>query len=429
MSWEKFVKNQTQLPNDEILADLYALSRQIKQSEKSDLDYSAKSHFANHLAQLSFITSGCKLGQCSFCSYGASNKELLPSDVDFEMKKFIKEIQIRKAFGQNIDTLLFDAVGSIFDKNEFSSSCLDMLFKNINEIVKQPEIKALIFETHIKTLGDLDEQGNYNCSYAMQKLLTFKKLNPQIETFIIELGFESANPEIRNNLLFKPFDDNAYKKIIKYMKNQNINIELNVMATLPFLTQQEQIKTSAESVIQALQSQENGGYGADNVVLFPLNIRKNTFYEHTLQISKKLEKQYGTETPTWLKYQNPIWSLVATLNTLIENGHEDLLSKVSIAWYGGRGIYNDDIFPQDWEEIEEKLTQYKANLSGEKSRVNIIKSLIEYPGYKNFMEKTKNEKQTNLSYRERAEYLHNMINEHSPLLKESDINIITLTKK
>ena len=148
-----------------------------------------------------------------------------------------------------------------------------------------------------------------------------------------------------------------------------------------------------------------------------------------MQISKKLEKQYGTETPTWLKYQNPIWSLVATLNTLIENGHEDLLSKVSIAWYGGRGIYNDDIFPQDWEEIEEKLTQYKANLSGEKSRVNIIKSLIEYPGYKNFMEKTKNEKQTNLSYRERAEYLHNMINEHSPLLKESDINIITLTKK
>ena len=76
-----------------------------------------------------------------------------------------------------------------------------------------------------------------------------------------------------------------------------------------------------------------------------------------------------------------------------------------------------------------KLTEYKANLSGEKSRINIIKSLTQYPSYQKFIEETKNEKQSNLNYHQRAEYLHNMLNNHSPLLKESDINIIPAHKQ
>lgn len=144
MAWEKYVKNQQNLPQDEILADLYALARKIKQSEKMSLDYKAKSHFINNFGQLSFLTSGCKLRQCSFCYYGASDTKLLPSDVDFEMKKFAKEIEIKSILGQDITSLLFDAVGSIFDSDEFSSSCLDKLFEHLNIIVnKKTNIKSV----------------------------------------------------------------------------------------------------------------------------------------------------------------------------------------------------------------------------------------------------------------------------------------------
>ena len=84
MNWESLRKGQKALPKNEILADLYSLSRKIKGTEvnttlsqvegveKKTNKYSNQ-FFMNAFGQISFISTGCKLGQCCFCSYGASS--------------------------------------------------------------------------------------------------------------------------------------------------------------------------------------------------------------------------------------------------------------------------------------------------------------------------------------------------------------------
>lgn len=409
MDWKEIVKNQKNLPQDDVLAKLYAFSRYVKQGEKQELDYSAKSHTTGTFAQLSFITSGCKLGQCSFCSYGARKNEITPEVVDNEMKKFAKELE-----NQPTKALLFDAVGSIFDENEFSGECLDKLFENLETITKQnKDICSVAFETHVQTLFKTNKNGNLVFSDSTQKMLDFKATHPNIN-FTIELGFESSNPEIRNNLIFKPLDDNAYKTIIKKLNEQGVLVQLNVMATLPFLTHKEQVKSSAESVVKALSSQENGGYGANSVVLFPLNIRQNTFYSHVLEVAEKLTDGGKRPLPHWLKNKNPIWSMIATLEE-VKKSHPEMINKTSIAWFGGRNVYANDIYPNDWDKIEPRLTEYKTNSN---KRQKIVDELTQNEDYQNFKKEIEKETQTKSDFYKRAVSIYKMLDKFSPIITE-----------
>ena len=271
MAFSDLTKKQKGLPNDEILAGLYALSRVIKSRETSYVESKpqfedvedfhqkiygetklvANPFFMNAYAQLSFITSGCKLGQCSFCTYGANKCELTPEDVRVGMTAFLERFEIyEEQTGKKVYSVLFDAVGSILDSREFSPECLDVLFECLDEfLAKKDYIEEIGFETHYQTLGSLDENGNYNASYALQKLIEFKRKYADKKAFVIELGFESANPEIRNNIVFKPIDTNICKEAIDLLHQNGISVDLNVMATLPFLTKKEQIQSSAESII------------------------------------------------------------------------------------------------------------------------------------------------------------------------------------
>ena len=427
MSWNNLRKNQKGLPNDEMLADLYALSRKAKVAEQTERPtYFAKPYYAGKFAQLTFITTGCKLGQCSFCSYGGNEKEITPEIVHEEMGRFSSEILSKFLFGKPTDYVLFDALGSIFDPNEFSNECLDALFEDCDKLVRRAKtIKSLDFETHYQTLGTLDENGEFLESYALKKLVEFKNSHPEISTTVIELGFESANKEIRDNLLFKPIDDEKYKKAIDYLHQNGIEVFVNVMANMPFLTKQEQIDTSYESLLKVLDNEN--GFGAENVCLFPLNIRKNTFYSHVLDCVNKKEKQdKDFQRPVWLDEENSIWSMVATFKKVVDSGHEDLLDKINIAWFGGREVYSNDVFPKDWEQIYDDLMMFRFNLSGDNSRKNIVNRLAETDGYKSYMESVKKEKQTSLSYRERAEYLHDFLEESSPMVAQSEIPVINM---
>ena len=138
MSWNNLRKNQKGLPNDEMLADLYALSRKAKVAEQTERPtYFAKPYYAGKFAQLTFITTGCKLGQCSFCSYGGNEKEITPEIVHEEMGRFSSEILSKFLFGKPTDYVLFDALGSIFDPNEFSNECLEALFEDCDKLVRR----------------------------------------------------------------------------------------------------------------------------------------------------------------------------------------------------------------------------------------------------------------------------------------------------
>lgn len=425
MNWEEIVGEKKGLPNDLILKRLYSLSREIKGTEKNSTkssietsggerkaNYFSNQFFMNGFGQISFITPGCKIGQCCFCSYGASDVKLTPKIVASEMDKFKDAILQRQKSGENIYAILLDSVGSILDSNEFSPECLDVVFVKLEELLAEAKsIESVSFETHYQTLGSYDENGKYVASNAIEKLIEFKRNHPEISTFVIELGFETANGEIRDNLLFKHIDDETYKKSVKLLQDNGIDVEVNVMATLPFLSQSEQIEESAKSIILALSAQSEGGYGANSVTLFPLNVRKHTFCDYVFDVQEKYNKKHNTTSPDFMKRTFPIWSMVATLAMLIESGHEEMLDRVSVAWFGGRELAADgsDIFPDGWEETYDDFVKYRMNLSGEDSRVNIIKRLMKNPHYLQFLQAVRAERQNEPSYHDRAKYIHDLI--------------------
>lgn len=397
------------MPNDKNLAELYNISKKIKDSGIQDTigKYSTP-FFMNGYAQLSFITSGCNLGQCCFCTYGAANHELKPQIVTNEMEKFIKQIE---SYDKPIYSVLFDSIGSILDPSEFSSQCLDAVFAKLDDLfMRVPTISDIAFETHYQTLGSFDENGNYIASNAINKLIDFKKQHPNIDTFIIELGFESENSELRDHLLFKHIDNDTYKQSIEYLHQNGINVDVNIMATLPFLSKQEQINNSTYSIIEALKPFKDNGFGANNVILFPLNIRENTFCDYVFKSTDKYQKANPKfNRPNWLDTNFPIWSLVATLKNLIDLGYEDLLSQVSVAWFGNHTIRKTDIEPTDWQYTYDAFVEYRKNLEGKNNRVNIIKQLSQHPKFIEYMQQVENEIQPTLNFAERSSMIHEII--------------------
>lgn len=409
MNLERLNINKPELPQgDKRLARLYALSQIIKRSEqnttlsqievdgKKTKNINSNQFFMNAFGQISFITPGCRLGQCSFCSYGAGKKNLTPKVVEEEMDKFIRAI-----FDRNLDTkeydvraILLDSVGSILDYNEFSPECLDKLFEKLEELIfitnqmakdkGTAKISSIGFETHYQTLGSYDENGNYTAKDAVQKLIEFKRQHPEIETFVVELGFETSNNAVRDNLLFKHIDDETYKKSVQLLHENGIEVEVNVMATLPFLTQSEQIDQSTKSIIDALTSYEDGGFGVDSVTLFPLNVRKHTFCEYAFNVQEDANAKNHTQSPDFMQKEFPIWSMVATLNNLIEMGRGDLLERVSVAWFGGRQLSDDgsEKFPEDSEITYDDFVEYRKNIPGK--RVEIIQKLAKHPKFLEF---------------------------------------------
>ena len=436
MAFSDLTKNQKGLPKDEVQAGLYALSRIVKRQENCYASTSqeatdepswhqkifngeklaANPFFMNAYGQLSFITTGCRLGQCSFCSYGANTKELKPEDIRVAMEEFINKIdEYEQVYGGKVYSILFDAVGSIFDSNEFSPECLDVVFEYLEKLLeKKGYIEEIGFETHYQTLGSFDEKGNYIAAHAVDKLCEFKRKHGDKSAYVIELGFESSNPEIRDNIVFKHVDDDVYKKAIAHLHANGVKVDLNVMATLPFLSKKEQIQSSAESVISALSPQEIGGYGADNIVMFPLNIRENTFCKHVMDLYDAEEKKNPNfKKPVWVKDNFPIWSLVATLNTLVESGHGDMLKNVSVAWFGNRSVESTDIPPKDFEDTYPLFVEYRKY---PEKRVEIVKKLASSAKYKAFLTEAMNEEQSDISIPDRMKEVYKFLEEHSPVV-------------
>ena len=398
--------------NNTQLVGLYSLSRAIKSQEidtTRNTSENANLFFMNGFGQISFMTPGCKLGQCCFCSYGGGIHNFTPEMVATEMDKFLNAIQNRD---QPTYAILLDSVGSILDRNEFSTECLSAVFEKLNVILNEVKtIESVSFETHYQTLGSFDENGNFVASDAIGQLINFKKDHPNIGTFVVELGYETSNNEVRDNLLFKHIDDKTYKESVKMLHDNGIYVESNVMATLPFLTRGEQIEQSTQSIIDALTSYEEGGYGMDSVTLFPLNVRKHTFCDYVFGLQDKKNSEQGISSPAWLNNQFPIWSMVATLNQLIEMGKGDLLKDVTVAWLGGRQLSNDasEQFPMGWEKTYYDFIEYRKF---PEKRVEIIQRLASLDEYKEYMQSVQNEDLSNIpSIPERVEYIHNLVSE------------------
>ncbi len=248
-------------------------------------------------------SQGCRFnrnnGACIMCDYGVGCN-LTPN----ELKKALEE-ELQPCVA-SVSTLLFGSYGSIFDIEEVSEECFDVL---LDFIVKQ-EIQTVIFETHCCTVNER----------KLEKIQ--EKLCTKGRKIIIEMGYESCDPYVLKNCLNKVLDLELLCNTIRQIHKYFMEVSLNVFLGAPFLSEREQLDTAVQSVEWAFEK------GADSVVIFPCNVKPFTL----------LYQLYENN------YYKPIsqWMLVELLSRI----QEEKLNRITLSWYGDRSnFYENGQFP------------------------------------------------------------------------------------
>ena len=228
------------------------------------------------------------------CDYGRTDKVQTVDKYIDEMHKILSENS------NGIEYLLLCTNGSFFDENQIPKD----LFRAILQCAQNCDIPKIIIETHCNDV-------------SAEKLRIVKSIIHK--PLIIEMGFETANQNYHDKVILKGINIKKYENIIELIHSNGINIELNIMLGLPFLSTKEQIEDAKCAIDWAI------AHNCDPVV-FPINIKPHTLL--------------------WEAYKNgfykpiSIWLLIKLLNTLAPES----LSRVIIAWYGNRDeSYQNDI--------------------------------------------------------------------------------------
>lgn len=260
---------------------------------------------------------GCRFnrnnGACIMCDYGVGYN-LTP----IELKKALEE-ELQPCI-TSTSTLLFGSYGSIFDTEEVSAECFEVL---LDFIVKQ-EVHTVIFETHCCTVNEK----------KLEKIQ--EKLCGDGIKVVIEMGYELCDPYILKNCLNKVLNLKQLCNAIGMIHNYSMEVSLNVFLGGPFLSEREQLDTAVQSVKWAFEKE------ADSVVIFPCNVKPFTLlyqlYENNLY--------------------EPIsqWMLVELLSRI----PEEKLNRVTLSWYGDRSNFYENgnfplIPPKDCEKCHDEI--------------------------------------------------------------------------
>lgn len=244
-----------------------------------------------NLLQICIPTGGCRLGHCIFCNYGKSqlpNLEELKLELISIFDKY-KEKQV----------LLINAMGSVLDENELPFYYVE----TICSILKNYKFPNIVFETHYTTITNS----------VISKLRNFL---PDRNLYI-ELGLESIYSKSQD-LIHKKINLELLDNKIQILKKYNFQIEANVFLGVPFLSNDDRIQDSVDTICYALDNR------FDEVVLFPCNLKVGTELYDLYSINK----------------YEPVSHLdvLYCLNKLPSK----LLNRVSISWYGDWKQFNDD---------------------------------------------------------------------------------------
>ncbi len=320
--------------NKELLKENKIL-RQNRPITTKDVLYSTYEN--NGVYQIFFRSRGCSNylnGSCIMCDYGKGTN-LAPKEVEIAFDRAMSENK------SEIHILFFNTYGSILDESEFSEECFEVLLKKI----KNTDVKNIIFETHYTTIT---EKKIKKISEALpDKVISF------------EFGFESSNPEIRENNLLKFIDNDAFKKVINLVHSFKMEVIVNILVGIPFLSTKEQFKEALSSIDWCIKNK------VDEIDLFPVNIKPyNLLYKFYEEGRYKIISH---------------WLLIEILNNIPLKD----LDKIYIAWYGNRElIYTDgekSIFPSACSICSEKVMKfYESFLVDNKAnnRKSLIKNLI-----------------------------------------------------
>ncbi len=291
--------------------------------------------------QINFKTRGCKYskqGCCSMCNYGVGEEpdyEQLLKELD----EILKKLPLTK-----VNRLLLGSSGSFLDEYEIPTNIQDIIF----EKVTKTSVKNIIIETHYKTITTENLE-------RIQKHLKGKCIE-------IELGLESINKYVQNNVINKNIDLFLMQKAIKTIHKFGMTITLNLLLGLPFMNISGQLEDTKKSIQWALNNQ------VDYVVIFPLNIQPYSLFE-------------------WMYHNNfahpaSLWLLVFLLDCLNDNE----LNCTTISWYGNRSIqykdHKETIHPTTCKHCNDFLMKAMNSFAEEKDlnkRKAIINIMINTP--------------------------------------------------
>lgn len=309
-------------------------------TEKAKQGFTQKKYntfFDGKVLQICFYSKGCKFsknGNCVMCDYGQVREENLnPEDIKEIIKTVFSKVE------KLPDVLLLNSLGSVLDTEEMPIVNIITLLEELAKI----NVKVIIFETHYLSINE-----------KILNLINEKLPNRDI---IIELGLESSSNEIREKCLNKYINNDKFIEKINLIKSYNFGVEANIIFGTPFLTTEEQIKDTCNSINWCFEN------NIDKVNLFPINIKPYT-------LLYKLYKE-GKYSPV---------SHIDFIKVLKQISNE-YIDKIYLCWYGNRELNygeNKTVFPKcndsEYHIIMKFYKEFNMNKNAEK-RIELLKRI------------------------------------------------------
>lgn len=220
--------------------------RELSKKEHSDLNSSTNQvlfteersgyYNGNNVKRLVLFLkgTGCtyamKNGGCTFCGfYNATNFGVKIPDKDY-----IEQVNNSLEHIDNLDTYPIICLyndGSMLKEEEIS---FQVVFNVIKQLSTISTVKKIVLEAKLE---DIDEE----------KLILLRSItDKEIE---IAVGFESANPIVRDVCINKSFELKIFEEKVNITKKYKISLIPLLMLKPPFLTEEEAINDYIDSLI------------------------------------------------------------------------------------------------------------------------------------------------------------------------------------
>lgn len=278
--------------------------------------------------QLLFASCGCEKA-CTFCNYGY--------DYNLTLEMCKPHLEKIKLEDYDIEEVELEANGSFLSEREIPYD----LFIEALKFVAHKNIPTISIETHYETVTEA-------------KIQDIRRILGDNQEIYFELGFESASEDVRA-IYNKDIDIEKYLKVVALCEKYNINLLINVLLGAPFLSREEQIQDCLDSIKFVFDNMPQ----TTRVILFPINIKKNTMLKHWQDIG--------------VYDQISSWEFVELLNRIPEK----YIGRISIAWWGTReNAYTPGIIqhPKTCSKCHDRLMKFYSELK--ESRDNNYKKRI-----------------------------------------------------
>ncbi len=172
--------------------------------------------------------TGCsqvkEIGGCTFCGfYNATNLGEKVAD-KYYINQIRNVIEDKKIKSSNYSIMCLYNDGSLLNDEEMSFNVLCRIISELSEI---QTVKKIVIESRVENITE-------------EKLRRIRKTTNK--EFEIAVGFESANPMVRDLCVNKSFDTAVFEEKLEITKKYNISIIPLLMVKPPFLTEAEAIE-------------------------------------------------------------------------------------------------------------------------------------------------------------------------------------------